>query len=119
MCFSAKARVGMCFTSLLAVYGASACATELVGRVVDATKAKVFAGAVVRVRNRGEDARSATSDAQGFFRMPGLAPGAHLLDVNLPDGQDFVARLVLLDRKTQFLELDYSRIVPPGDDEQY
>jgi hypothetical protein len=93
---------------------------ELVGRVVDATNAKVFAGAVVQVRNSGEDPRSATTDTHGFFRMPGLAPGAYVLDVNLPDGRDFVARLVLLqNRKTQFLELDYSRIVPPEDDEQY
>jgi len=64
--------------------------------------------------------RSATTDAHGFFRVPGLPPGAHILDVNLPDRHDFVARLVLLpDRKIQFLELDYGRIVPPEDDEHY
>jgi hypothetical protein len=93
---------------------------ELVGRVVDATNAKVFAGALVEVRNSGADPRSATTDAHGFFRLPAMTPGAYILDVNLPDGHDFVARLVLLpNRKTQFLELDFSRIVPPEDDEQY
>jgi hypothetical protein len=47
-------------------------------------------------------------------------PGAYLLDIALPDGRDFVARLVLIpERKTQFLELDYSRIAPPDDDEHY
>ena len=117
---SAKRPFGVCLAILLAIYGAPACAAELVGRVVDATNAKVFAGAVVQVRNSGEDPRSATTDTHGFFRMPGLAPGAYILDVDLPDGRDFVARLVLLqNRKTQFLELDYSRIVPPEDDEQY
>lgn len=62
----------------------------------------------------------ATTDRHGFFRVPGLTPGAYILDVELPDGQNFAARLALLPhRKTQFLEPDYSRIVPPGDDEQY
>lgn len=62
----------------------------------------------------------ATTDRHGFFRVPGLTPGACILDVDLPDRQDFAARLALLPhRKTQFLELDYSRIVPPGDDEQW
>jgi hypothetical protein len=117
---SAKKPLGLCFAFVLTLYGVSACAAELVGRVVDAMDAKVFAGAVVKVRRSGPELRSAKTDTHGFFRMPGLTPGAYLLDVNLPDGRDFVARLVLLPgRKTQFLELDYSRIVPPEDDEQY
>ena len=117
---SATKPYALCFAFLLALYGPPACAAELVGRVIDAMNAKVFAGAVVQVRNSGQGPRSVTTDAHGFFRMPGLTPGAYLLDVNLPDGHDFVARLVLLpDRKTQFLELDYSRIVPPEDDEHY
>jgi hypothetical protein len=115
-----KMPVGLYLALLLTLYGVPACAAELVGRVLDTMDAKVFAGAVVQVRNIGQDPRSATTDRHGFFRMPGLTPGAHILDVNLPDGRDFVARLVLLPgRKTQFLELDYSRIVPPEDDEQY
>ena len=117
---NAKKFLGLYLVFLLTVCGAPARAAELVGRVVDATEAKVFAGAEVHVRISGHDPRSTTTDRHGFFHMPGLAPGAYLLDVNLPDGRDFVARLVLLpERKTQFLELDYSRIVPPEDDEQY
>ncbi len=116
----AKNQLRVCLALLLALSAAPACAAELVGRVVDATNALVFAGAVVKIRAGGTDARSATADAHGFFRIQGLAPGAYLLDVSLPDGHDFVARLVLLqNRKSQFLELDYSRIVPPEDDEQY
>jgi hypothetical protein len=117
---SANKSFGLCFAFLLALYGGPAGAAELVARVVDTMNAKVFAGAVVQVRSSGHEPRSATTDTYGFFRMPGLTPGAYLLDVNLPDGHDFVARLVLLpDRNTQFLELDYSRIVPPEDGEQY
>jgi hypothetical protein len=109
-----------CIALLLSLYGAPASAAELIGRVVDAVRAQAFAGAVVGIRNSGMEPRSATTDVHGFFRLPGLAPGPYILEVNLPDGHDFVARLVLLpDRKTQFLELDYSRIVPPEDHEQY
>jgi hypothetical protein len=119
-CSHAKNPLGLYLAFMLTLCGAPTQAAELVGRVVDAMDAKVFAGAVVQLRSSGPAPRSATTDAQGFFRMPGLAPGAYLLDVNLPDGRDFVARLVLLaDRKTQFLELDYARIVPPEDDEHY
>jgi hypothetical protein len=111
---------GLCFAFSLALYGAPAGAVDLVGRVVDAMQAKVFTGAIVQVRNSGQDPHSATTDTHGFFRMPGLIPGSYILDVRLPDGHDFAARLVLLpDRKVRFLELDYSRIVPPEDDEQY
>lgn len=110
----------VCLALLLALSGAPACAAELVGRVVDATNARIFAGAVVKLRAGGTDPRFATADANGFFRIQGLEPGAYLLDVSLPDGHDFVARLVLLqNRKSQFFELDYSRIVPPEDDAQY
>jgi hypothetical protein len=115
-----KNPLGVCLALLLVLSAAPACAAELVGRVVDATNARIFAGAVVKIRAGGADVRSATADAHGFFRMQGLAPGAYLLDVSLPDGHDFVARLVLLqNRNSQFLEIDYSRIVPPEDDEQY
>jgi hypothetical protein len=116
----AKKPLGLYLAFLLSLYGAPASAADLVGRVVDATEARVFAGAEVHVRNSSQDRRSATTDRHGFFRVQGLTPGAYLLDVDLPDGRDFVARLVLLPgRKTQFLELDYGRIVPPEDDEQY
>jgi hypothetical protein len=110
----------LCFALFLAAYCLPARAAELVGRVVDAVNAQTFAGALVQARHSGQDARVVTTDGLGFFRMPGLVPGAYILDVRLPDGHDFVARVVLLpNRRTQFLELDYSRIVPPEDDEQY
>jgi hypothetical protein len=105
---------------LLTAYAAQSCAAELVGRVVDAVNAQVFVGAVVHVRNSGQNPRIATTDALGYFRVIGLEPGAYILDVSLPNGHDFAARLALLPNlRTQFLELDYSRIVPPEDDEQY
>ncbi len=110
----------LCFSLFLAAHCLPARTAELVGRVVDAVNAQTFAGALVQVRNSGQDARVGTTDGLGVFRMPGLMPGAYILDVKLPDGHDFVARVVLLpNRRTQFLELDHSRIVPPDDDAQY
>jgi len=88
-------------------------AVELVARV----EAKVFPNAVVQVRGGGITQRQA-ADSFGFVRLAGLPAGAYLLDVKLPDGREFVARTVLLsNRKTQFLDLDYARIVPPHDDD--
>ncbi len=92
-------------------------AAELVGRVVDATNAQVFSGALIRVR--GHEIEQST-DANGFFRVPDMQPGSYLLEVSLPDDRDFVARLILLpNHKKQYIELDYSRINPPDDDEEY
>ncbi len=104
----------------LAVCGTPAFAAELVGRAVDTSNAKVFAGAVARARSFEPEPRTAMTDRHGFFRLPDLAPGPYLLDVNLPDGRMFAARVVILpSRKTQFLDLDYARIAPPEDDEDY
>jgi len=111
---------GLSAALLLALQAPAVSATDLVGRVVDAVDAKVFAGALVRMRGGDPAKLAAQTDGQGFFRVPGLAAGSYLLDVHLPDGRAFVARLVLLpQRQTQFLELDYSRAVPPDDDEDY
>jgi len=105
---------------LLALQALPASAAELVGRVVDALDAKVFSGATVTMRGIDRPGRAARTDANGFFRVPDLTPGSYVLDVRLPDGRAFVARLVMLaNRRTQFLELDYSRAVPPDDDEDY
>jgi hypothetical protein len=105
---------------LLATLASVASATDLVGRVVDAVDARVFAGATVLVRGEAHPLCAAQTDGQGYFRMPGLADGSYVLDVALADGRGFVARLVLLpERKSQFVELDYSRAVPPDDDEDY
>jgi hypothetical protein len=111
---------GAAMALLLALQALPAPAAELVGRVVDAVEAKVFAGATVTLRGGNRPRQAARTDASGFFRVSDLAPGAYLLDVGLPDRRAFVARLlVLAHRPTQFLELDYSRAVPPDDDEDY
>jgi len=111
---------GAAISLLLAVQFSAASAGDLVGRVVDAVDAKVFAGATVLVRGNETPQRTAQTDGQGFFRLPALAAGSYVFDVNLADGRAFVARYVMLAyRKTQFLELDYSRAVPPDDDEDY
>ena len=106
--------------ALLLLHVLPAGAAEWEGRVVDASDAKVFSGASVTLRGVQPARTAARTDAHGFFRVPELAPGAYLLDVGLPDGRAFVARLVVrANRRTQFLELDYSRAVPPDDDEDY
>lgn len=113
-------RSGIALALLIAAQTGPVAATELVGRVVDATDARVFTNAQIQVRGNHLPSLGTQTDAQGFFRVSGLAPGSYLLDVNLADGRAFIARLVLLPhRKTQFLELDYSRAVPPDDDEDY
>lgn len=115
-----RAATVLCAALFLAASSASVSAAELVGRIVDVTEARVFAGAQVRAMGRGTDRQAAPSDAFGFFRLPELVPGSYLLDVSLPDGRSFATRLVLLPgRKTQFVELDYSRIVPPEEEENY
>jgi hypothetical protein len=99
---------------------ASIHAAELVGRVVDAVDARVFGGAAVRLRGASAPGPAAQTDALGFFRFRDLAAGPYLVDVALPDGRTFLARVVLLPgRKSQFLELDYARAVPPDDDDDY
>lgn len=95
-------------------------AGEVVGRVVDAVDARAFETAVVRMHAAGQAGMTASTDRLGFFRLQGVAPGAYLIDVNLADGRSFNSRLVVLPaRARQFIELDYSRAVPPDDDEDY
>jgi hypothetical protein len=104
----------------LALAPAPAAALELVGRVVDTVKARALAGARVVVRDSGGDPRGVATDAHGFFRIADIAPGAYLLDVEPAQGEGFAARLLLLPgRRSQFVELDASRIVPPGSDDDH
>jgi hypothetical protein len=111
---------GVAVAALLASAVATASAVELVGRVVDQVQAQVFEGATVTARGADHQDHAAQTDGQGFFRVHGLAVGWYVLNVSLPDGRAFVARLVMLPNcPTQFLELDYSRAVPPDDDEDY
>jgi len=95
-------------------------ATEVVGRIVDNFEAQVFADAGVRFRMPAGTEQQAQTDEYGFFRVRDVNPGPYVLDVSLPDGRAFTVRLLVSGtNKTQFLELDYSRAVPPGDDEDY
>jgi hypothetical protein len=109
------------FVALLIVTQVPAAqSAEFVGRVVDAVDARVFAGARVSLQGLTQPGPSAQTDAQGFFRISNLAAGSYLVDVSMPDGRAFLARLVMLPgRKTQYLELDYAKAVPPDDDEDY
>jgi len=113
---------GACrYLTLLAVaLVAPSQATEVVGRIVDNFEARVFADAGVRFRMHAGTDQQAVTDAYGFFRIRDVNPGPYLLDVWLPDGRAFTTRLLVSGaNKTQFLELDYSRAVPPGEDEDY
>jgi len=104
-------------TLLLALAAAPAWSAEVVGRIVDAVDAKVFAHASVALRG---PARTAISDAAGFFRIADVPPGAYVIDVQLADGRAFVARVAVpAQQRTRFIELDYSRANPPDDDEDY
>ncbi len=95
-------------------------ATELVGRVVDNSDARVFSGAAVQIRKNKENPREALSNSEGFFRMSDVPAGAYIIDINLSDGRAFMTRLMINPKSTtQFIELDYSRIVTPDDDEDY
>ena len=95
-------------------------ATEVVGRIVDNFEARVFADASVGFRLHAVTEQQAVTDQNGFFRVHNVNPGPYVLDVSLPDGRAFTMRLLVSgNQKTQVLELDYSRAVPPGDAEDY
>ena len=99
---------------------ASAHGAEVVGRIVDNVEARVFEGAGVEFRTSAGTVQKALTDAYGFFRISNINPGPYVLEVSLPDGRDFTARLLVArGSRTQFLELDYARAVPPGDDDDY
>ena len=95
-------------------------ATELVGRVVDNADAVVFSNATVNVRKSLDQKFEAQSDTEGFFRMSNVPAGAYLIDVTLSDGRTFLTRLMINPKRTtQFIELDYSRVVTPDHDDHY
>ncbi len=102
------------------VYGSPSHATELVGRVVDNSDARVFSAATVHVRKNTENRLVALSNADGFFSLNNVPAGAYIIDISLADGRSFMTRLFINPKSTtQFIELDYSRIVTPDDDEDY
>ena len=105
--------------ALLAVFEAAG-ATDVVGRVVDVADARVFDGATVSFRAGQTQGPQVATDAGGFFRAPGLAKGAYVLDIQLADGRNFASRLLVSElSKTQFVEIDYSRSVSPDDEDDY
>jgi hypothetical protein len=93
----------------------TASALTLSGRVVDSQEQRSIDGARIRVGN-GE---IVTSDAQGFFRLPDVAPGPRLVAVELPGGEGFTVRLQVPARPAWFVELDRARHTPPKDDDEY
>jgi len=102
------------------MFAAPVHATELVGRVVDNSDAVVFSNATVNVRKSLDLKFEAQSDTEGFFRMSNLPAGAYLIDVTLSDGRTFLTRLMINPKRTtQFIELDYSRVVTPDHDDHY
>ena len=112
--------VWRCLALLAVALVAPSQATEVVGRIVDNFEAQAFADAGIRFRTQTGSGSMAVTDAFGFFRVRNVAPGPYVLDVSLPDGRAFTVRLLVsATGKTQFVELDYSRAVPPGDDDDY
>ncbi|NQW83239.1 MAG: carboxypeptidase regulatory-like domain-containing protein [Alcaligenaceae bacterium] len=95
-------------------------ATELVGRVVDTMGEKVFESASVQVNQRRDSVSTALTDRGGFFRIEGLSSGSYSVNITLSDGRSFAGRAVVNGaRRTQFVEFDYSRLVPPSDEDDY
>lgn len=105
---------------LLATLGHCAHATELVGRVVDTMGEKVFEAASVQVHQRRDSVLTSLTDQGGFFRIDGLSSGSYSVNITLSDGRSFAGRAVVNGaRRTQFVEFDYSRLVPPSDEDDY
>ena len=105
---------------LLATVVNSAHATELVGRVVDTLGEKVLDSASVQVRQRQDAVFSTVTDQGGFFRIEGLGAGSYSVHITLPDGRSFAGRALVSEAsRTQFVEFDYSRLVPPTDEDHY
>jgi hypothetical protein len=95
-------------------------ATVLVGRVLDTMSEKVFEAASVQVHQRRDSVLTALTDQGGFFRIEGLSSGSYSVSITLSDGRSFAGRaLVNGTRRAQFVEFDYSRLVPPSDEDDY
>lgn len=120
--FAKRTLVGknVLFGLLLATVSQCAYTTELVGRVVDTMGEKVFESASVQIHQRRDLALTALTDQGGFFRIDGLSSGSYSVNITLSDGRSFTGRaLVNGARRTQFVEFDYSRLVPPSDEDDY
>jgi len=115
-----RASAAVLSSLLLATVVNCAHATELVGRVVDTMGEKVFESASVQIHPRRDSVLTALTDQGGFFRIEGLSAGSYSVNITLADGRSFAGRaLVNGARRTQFVEFDYSRLVPPSDEDDY
>jgi len=105
---------------LMAMFVHCAHATELVGRVVDTMGEKVFEAASVHVHQRRDSVLTALTDRGGFFRIEGLSAGSYSVNITLSDGRAFAGRALVKGAwRAQFVEFDYSRLVPPSDEDDY
>ena len=81
---------------------------------------KVFVSASVQVHQRRDSVLTALTDQGGFFRIEGLSSGSYSVKITLSDGRAFAGRALINGaRRDQFVEFDYSRLVPPGDEDDY
>ena len=87
-------KLALCMLLLLAT---STEAQTFTGRVVDATDSLIVSGAQIRV----DGARSARSDGFGAFKISGIAPGRHAVEVRMlgyslySDSLDFAEGLTI------------------------
>jgi hypothetical protein len=100
---------------LVAAVCTTASAATLNGRIVDSQEQRVFGNALVTVAGHPP----VRSDAQGFFRVDGIGVGPLLVQVELPDGRGFGARMMMPARASLFVELDHARHAPPADEDEY
>lgn len=92
-------------------------AAPVAGRVFDTQAARVFAGAALRLPGIELSART---DQDGFFHLVEVPPGTHQVRIDLPDGRSFSTRLTVgTGRGFVRWDIDYSRIVPPDEDDEY
>lgn len=92
-------------------------AAPLVGRVFDSMEGLVFSGAKVRITGL---VGSANTDRYGFFNFADVAVGAHQLSIFLADGRRLACQVLIgLTGSPVLAEFDVSRIIPPGEDDDY
>lgn len=92
-------------------------AAPLVGRVFDSMEGVVFANAEVLIDGL-ED--TASTDRHGFFRFAEVQTGAHRVSILLSDGRRLSSQvLIRANRSMSLAEFDFSRIIPPDEDDDY
>src|SRR5689334_3159350 len=75
--------IGVVFLASTLAYGQQSASSGIIGQVADSSRASV-PGATVTVTNVGTNAqRSATTDGEGRFSIPNLAPATYDIKVEL------------------------------------